>query len=762
MAGAIDEDTARTIASGRETVGAVLSSAQSQLKKVFLVFVGAMVLTIWALYSFLWDTLKRDLLYNQLSGEVLDNTTIVAVTPFDVPLLQVKIGIIVGVIVTIPVLLWVGRDGLRRRGLWPSQKVARWKVWLAVALIVFLAIGGALYAYELFFPLMFAFLAGNAVQAGFTPTYSIVKWTEFVVFLSLSFALAAQLPLLMSSLAASGIVKYETFRDKWRIAVVAIFAFGALFSPPDPFTQIMWAVPLVTLYAISLGITKLVVVSLQAGEHVPIRGVVRDRWNLLAGTLVLVAGAVYAFLTRGGLSAVNDALAWAGSRYRAPTTDELGLFGLGPETTAVLAGLLVGLVAGLVALFYFRLVELERLTVEESGPGVTGTDATAGATDPTGDAATTAPSTAASAGEPAEIDIDALSTAAVRAAPPEAFATLTEEEALQHAQRAMEADDAEKAQLILDRFDEAEDLAVEPEAGADGDSAGQAQETDDEGNVVTSTAAGMMDAFTEDETTEDDVGGYYYDLAFILESLTSKAIWLVGTFMVVMAGTFIFLYQGGIKRVNDAFLAGMPAALEPQVDIALLHPVEALIFEIKVATLLGVVAVLPLVVYFAWPAIEKRGFASGDRSILAVWGGSLVVAVIGGSLVGFFYVAPAVISWLAQDALQAGMLIKYRVNNYGWLIIFTTVGIGLLAEIPVTMFLFHRGGIVSYGTMRRRWRVVVVGLFAAGGLLSPKGTFTMFLLALPAAFAYGVGLAILWLYTRITGVRAQPKGEAAD
>ncbi len=761
MAGAIDEDTARTIASGRETVGAVLSSAQSQLKKVFLVFLGAMLLTIWALYSFLWDALKRDLLYNQLSGEVLEETTIVAVTPFDVPLLQVKIGLIVGILVTIPVLLWVGRDGLRRRGWWPSQRIARWKVWLGISTIVFLAVGGALYAYELFFPLMFEFLASNAVNAGFTPTYSIVKWTEFVVFLSLSFALAAQLPLAMSSLAASGIVKYETFRDKWRIAVVLIFVFGALFSPPDPFTQIMWALPLVTLYAISLGITKLVVVSIRAGEHVPIRGVIADRWNLIAGTVVLAAGVVYAFLTRGGLAAFNDALVWIGSKYRTPTADELGLFGLGPQTTATLVAALVGLVAGLVALFYFRLVALEELVAGDSltDPAVAGAvdDGTA---QPTGDAATTAPETAASAGEPAEIDIDALSTAAVRAAPLEAFASLTEDEALQHAQRAMEADDAEKAQLILDRFDEAQEADLQPDRSTD-EAAGGADEGDD-ANVVTSTAAGMMDAFTEDETTEDDVGGYYYDIAFILDSLTSKAMWLVGTFMLVMAGTFIYLYSGGIGEIREAFVHEMPASLQPQVDLVTLHPVEALIFEIKFATVLGVVATIPLLFYFAWPAIEQRGIATGDRSILLVWGGSLLVALVGGSLAGFFYVAPAAISWLAQDALQAGMLIKYRINNFGWLVIFTTVGIGLLAEIPVTMFLFHRGGIVSYGTMRRRWRVVVVGVFALAGLLSPKGVFTMFLLALPASFAYGAGLLLLWIYTRLTSVTARPQGEAAD
>jgi sec-independent protein translocase protein TatC len=273
----------------------------------------------------------------------------------------------------------------------------------------------------------------------------------------------------------------------------------------------------------------------------------------------------------------------------------------------------------------------------------------------------------------------------------------------------------------------------------------------------------MADAFTEDETTEDDIGGYYYDIRFILDSLTSKAIWVVGVFMAVLGGSFIYLYSGGIGDIKDAFLGSMPPGLAEEVNIVTLHPVEALIFEVKFSALLAAVAVLPLVVYFAWPAIEERGLATGDRSILGVWGGTLVLTLVGGTLLGFFYIAPAIIGFLATDALTSAMVIAYRINNFGWLVIFTTVGVGILVEIPVTMVLFHRGRIVSYTTMRRYWRVAVLGFFAIAGLVSPKGVFTMLILAIPASFAFGVGLGLLWLYTRITGTRTpKAKGEAAD
>ncbi|MEF8781932.1 MAG: twin-arginine translocase subunit TatC [Haloarculaceae archaeon] len=730
----MDEDTARAVASGRETAGAMLSSAQGNLKRVFLFFLLGMLGAFFALRWYVWGLLKEDVLYAQMDEATREATSVVATTPFEVILLQVKIGLLVGVIVAIPSVIWYSRKALKRRGYWPSDKIPRWQVAALLAFVAVLFVAGVFYAYSLFFPIMFAFLAENAVNAGFQPTYSIAKWTEFIFLLTLSFGLAAQLPLGMSGAAMSGIVRYETFRDKWRYAVVGIFVFGAMFSPPDPFTQIMWAVPLIALYGFSLGLTKLLVLSKRAGAQVPVRGVVRDRWNVLAGAFVLAAGAGYAYLTRGGLEATNDALAAVGSSYRFPTAADLGVFGLDPSTVAAALAAVGGLLVTAVALFYLRVKALEARAV--------GGDPTA-----TPDAETTAPETAPSAGEPAEIDIDALSAPAVRAAPPEAFAELTEEEAVGHAEQALEDDDAEKAEAILDRFDEAQDVSAE----SDDQAATEDERVDvEDADPITSTTTGVVDAFTGEETTEDDIGGYYYDIAFILDSLTSKAIWLVGIFMVVLAGSFIFLYSGGIGDIKNSFLGSMPEALATDVSIVTLHPVEALIFEIKFSVLLAAVSVLPLLLYFAWPAIEQRGWSAGNRNVLLVWGGSLVLALVGGTLLGFFYIAPTIISALALDALTSNMIIAYRINNFGWLVVFTTVGVGVLAMIPVTMWLFARGRIITYDRMREHWRGVVLALFALGGLLSPKGVFTMFILAIPATVAYGIGLGAL---TVVHGLR---------
>ena len=745
MSSAVDDDVAETVAEGRQHLGTMLSTAQTHLQKVFILFVIGLVGTIFVLRAFVWARLKADLNANP-------NIDIIAITPFEVILLQVKIGLVVGVVLTIPPLIYYSRDSLRRRGRWPDH-LPRWKAAGFVLASALLFVGGVAYAYFLFFPLMLDFLAGNAVAAGFEPRYSISMWAQFIFLLSLSFGLAAQLPLVMSSLAYSGIIQYETFRDKWKYAVIAIFVFGALFSPPDPFTQIMWAVPLVTLYALSLYLTKIIVTTKRSSDDIDVTATAREDWNLLAGLFVAGTAVIYGFYAAGVSVFVNRGLAAAGSSYRfLGTGAAAGNYGVTESTYLVLVGLLYGVlfaVLGLASLVYEGLDSLE--TDEFAVPG-------------------------GSQGDPADIDLSELDEEGIWAAPAVAFAQLEEEEALALASEAMDGDDPERAQAILDRFDDvnADDADVSPsdfEDDADGESddtesavaaepaGGEAEE---EAGILARRGAGMLDAFSEDDIDEDDIGGYAYDIAFIVESLTSKSFRLVGLFMIVMAATFVGLYRGGIGILQEQFTSRMSAEAAAQVDIVTLHPVEALIFMLKFSTLLAALSILPIVLYFAWPAVEERGVTTGDRNVLLVWGFTVLIALIGGTLLGFLYIAPGVISLLAQDVITSDMVIAYRINSFGWLVIYLTVGVGVLALIPATQVLFHHGNIISYRRQRKSWRGVVIGFFAAAGFLSPSGVFTMFIVAIPASIAYGFGLGLVWLYSLVGRRTPRRHGETAD
>jgi sec-independent protein translocase protein TatC len=782
----VGEDTAAAIDSGRETAGAMLRQVQKHLQKVFILFLVGLMGTIYVLRNFVWAQLKADL-------NVQEDIVIVAVTPFDVILLQVKIGLFVGIIVALPLLLYYSRDALKARGIWPTG-IPRWKIATVGFFSFLLFCGGVAYGYAVFFPTAFRFLAENAVQSGFAPTYSIVKWAQFIILLSVSFGLAAQLPLVMSALSYSGVVPYTTFRDYWRHAVVGLYAVGAVFTPPDPLTQLMWATPLVVLYAISLQISKFVVTAKVSSQRLGVKNIARDRWNVLAGAAAVAFAATYfgyqALLAGAADSlvpSVNAAAAgldrYVGFRGRLNppstwTTDPV--LGLSPEVALAVGAVGVALGAALVTLSYLLVAAVDEIIAAEGGLKAVerglNRSATAGEGGP-------AP---ASTGAPGDIDLSELDEAGIRAAPIEAFADMEEDEAVSLAGEAMEDDDPDKAEAILDRFDEAQEL-VEADpvekgataaaandvgrptgAGAPGPNQAGVNAADEEAGVGTRTAAGVANAFTDDETDEDDIGGYLYDIQFIVESLTSKAFLIVGLFMTVLAVSFSVLYLGGIGYLKDEFVSRVPSqVVDPDsINIVALHPVEVLVFEIKVSVIFAAVATLPVLLYYAWPALKERGFAAGDRNVLLLWGGLVTVGLVAGSAVGFLYVAPNIISWLVADALGANMVIAYQINSFGWLVFFTTVGVGLLFDIPVTMYLFHRGGLVPYRTQLGRWREVTVLILGGAALFTPKSVFSMFIVGIPVLLAYFAGLGILYAVTlggrRGGPPKPAPEGEVAD
>ena len=728
MASALDEDTQQSLAAGRESARAFLRSIQKDLQKVFVVFLLGFLGTFWALRMYVWNFLKGITEAN-MSAALADDVDIIATTPFEVILLQAKIGLIVGAIVALPALVYFGRDALRERGMWPRSSVPRWQLAAIGLLGVVLFSVGVGYGIYAFFPIMFAFLAGFGLEAGLQPTYGIVMWTEFIVFLSLSFGLAGQMPLLITGLSYAEIVQYETFREKWRYAVVAIFVFGALFSPPDPFTQLMWAFPLIALYGFSLYLAKLVVTAKRSSDRIDVLGAARNHWNVVAGAGVLGGGLVYAFYAYGGRTAVNDLLRLVGSdwRFLAPGG------GLGVDSATAL-----GIYAAVWATVFVALATLWAV--------YTDLDTT---------------SAGYRYGDPAAIDLDELDAAGVRAAPDAPFREMTEAESAARAEAAMNDGDVEKARAILDRFDEVAE-AGDGDGSAAGSAAGGSAASgggaggagDASGGLVgsvgdrTSRASStFLEELTGDgDDVEDDIGGYYTDIKFIVGSLQSRAFRLLVVFGGVMAATFTWLYLGGLAAVRADLQARVPAEVGGGINIITLHPVEALIFMVKFSILAGGVAVFPVVLYYAWPALRDRGFVAGRARQVFVWAGALFGGLIGGFALGYGYIAPAIIGWLVTDAATADMIITYQVSDFMWLVVFTTVGIGLLADIPVAMVLLNKAG-VPYDVFRGRWREVTIGIMLFAAVFTPADVITMFLVTLPLMAAYGVGLGTLFLVT---------------
>lgn len=127
-----------------------------------------------------------------------------------------------------------------------------------VAASVVLFYAGIVFCYFLVVPVIVTFMLGYATPR-VQPLITVSAYFSTVSQLCLAFGLVFQLPIVMLLLSLTGLVSPQLFLRQWRYAIVIIFIAAAIFTPPDPVSQVLMATPLCILY-IGSALVALVVV----------------------------------------------------------------------------------------------------------------------------------------------------------------------------------------------------------------------------------------------------------------------------------------------------------------------------------------------------------------------------------------------------------------------------------------------------------------------------------------------------------------------
>jgi sec-independent protein translocase protein TatC len=116
---------------------------------------------------------------------------------------------------------------------------------------------GAAFAYFVVFPVGFKVLI-NFGGDNFTAMLKISEYVSVSLKIMIGFGIAFELPVLSYFLAKLGLITDKTLKDFFRYAVVIIFIVAAILTPPDLFSQLAMATPLLVLYELSIWIAKVV------------------------------------------------------------------------------------------------------------------------------------------------------------------------------------------------------------------------------------------------------------------------------------------------------------------------------------------------------------------------------------------------------------------------------------------------------------------------------------------------------------------------
>jgi sec-independent protein translocase protein TatC len=161
-------------------------------------------------------------------------------------ILYMKVALLAGIFLVLPWILYQVwkfiSPGLYRR---EKRMVTPFVFFSSIAFI-----SGAAFGYYVLFPYAFKFLL--EIGKEFSPMISVDEYFKLVNRLLLALGVVFELPILIFFLAKLGLITHRFLIKNFHWAVILSVIFGAVLTPPDIFSQIMLAGPLLVLYGLGI------------------------------------------------------------------------------------------------------------------------------------------------------------------------------------------------------------------------------------------------------------------------------------------------------------------------------------------------------------------------------------------------------------------------------------------------------------------------------------------------------------------------------
>jgi sec-independent protein translocase protein TatC len=206
------------------------------------IFLGLGFVAAWTIRDRLVDFIQAPLKH--------DGKSLNMIHPMDGMNLAIHVSLVAGLILASPFILyqvWL----FIAPGLY--QKERKFVVpFMAATVGLFLA--GAYFGYYWVLPGAVHILL-DVFGGKFTAVISIEEYTGFFLSIILGLGIAFELPILIFFLAMFGIVSPRFLWKNFRYAILAVFLIAGIICPmPDPVSMCVYALPLLALYVLGIGV----------------------------------------------------------------------------------------------------------------------------------------------------------------------------------------------------------------------------------------------------------------------------------------------------------------------------------------------------------------------------------------------------------------------------------------------------------------------------------------------------------------------------
>ena len=213
----------------------------------------------------------------------------------------------------------------------------------------------------------------------------------------------------------------------------------------------------------------------------------------------------------------------------------------------------------------------------------------------------------------------------------------------------------------------------------------------------------------------------------------------------------------------DFIVRPMQAALRAhQLDDKLYYtsPAGYVGLIITLGLYLGMVVAMPWVLLQIWQFVAP-GLYKHERNAVAGFIIPSMFLFLGGIAFGYFIVLPTMLNFLIGMSTTGPVKPLISINEYFDLILIVLIGLGIIFELPVVIFILSVFGIVTPKFLIKNFRyaMLIITILAAFAAPTPDAT-TMLIFMAALVLLYVVGVIVSYFVVRKKRSRALAGGEA--
>ena len=145
-------------------------------------------------------------------------------------------------------------------------------------------------------------------------------------------------------------------------------------------------------------------------------------------------------------------------------------------------------------------------------------------------------------------------------------------------------------------------------------------------------------------------------------------------------------------------------------------PTEGLTIPVKISAIAGLVGALPVILWQVWTFVAP-GLRPVEKKFVGPFVASAFLLFVGGAAFAYF-VMPIGLNFLATFLGNSAIYLP-DINAYLSFLLLLIVAFGVTFELPVVVILLGVVGLVSSKLLRRKRKVIWVGIIAASLVVTP-------------------------------------------